>query len=280
MALTEKQVSKIFNDVYSGKVTQQKLPKAYYNDFADTLDAKIKKGFGVRKVTERTRNLDAITGMSENARLFAGGKTYHLTRELVDAKKAAKSKKEFKAEAQKIYDKYQTWGQAEADTMLSQAQSCKNWQDIERDKDLFPKLKYSTIGDACVICAPLDGVVAPVDDPFWSTHAPINHYNCLCLLTREISSVRNTNKNKLESLTKQLDPVMDDTFKNNVGITHEAFPRHAYFEVAKKDIPLARRNFDLPIPDIKNSLDLDEFYEQVQVRFNANEFHTGANAHV
>lgn len=263
MPLNEKQINKLFNDVYAGRVTNRKLPKVYYDDYAATLDKEIKKGFGVRKITDKTRNLSSIQEMSENARLFAGGKTYHLTRELMDAKKLSKNRAEYKVMAQKIYDKYERWGEAETNTMLAQAQSCKKWQQIEAEKDLFPKLRYSTIGDACSICKPLDGIVAPVDSSFWNKAAPINHYNCYCILIQETSRARVTNVNRMKTLETHLEGVMDDTFKNNVGKTGEAFPRHPYFEVAKKDEALARRNFDLPIPDIRNLMIEDE---QIPIR--------------
>ena len=63
-------------------------------------------------------------------------------------------------------------------TNLHTAYAAGQWERIQRNKKLFPYLKY----------IPSDAAVLPVDDPFWSTHFPPNGWGCKCnvrALTRE-----------------------------------------------------------------------------------------------
>ena len=65
------------------------------------------------------------------------------------------------------------------------------WQEIEKTKGILPYLRYSAIVDpnTSEICLPLDGVVAPVDDPIWDKILPLNHFNCRCVILQEFDAV-------------------------------------------------------------------------------------------
>lgn len=53
-------------------------------------------------------------------------------------------------------------------------------EQIQRNKDIFPYLRYSAILDARVrpTHAALDGLILPVDHPFWRTYTPPWAFNC------------------------------------------------------------------------------------------------------
>lgn len=53
---------------------------------------------------------------------------------------------------------------------------------IRRNKDAFPYLRYSAVGDARTRPAhmALDGLILPVDHPFWRTNYPPCGHNCRC----------------------------------------------------------------------------------------------------
>jgi len=55
-------------------------------------------------------------------------------------------------------------------------------EQIQRLKDDFPYLRYSAILDARVrpSHAALDGIILPVDHPFWKSHYPPSAFNCRC----------------------------------------------------------------------------------------------------
>lgn len=237
------ELNKLFNSVYSGKITSRKLPKSYYKYNWEKLIRATTKGFGLKT------NPAKLTELHDSAQIFSGAKTYQFTKELEELKKTVKSRAEFKTEAKKVYDKYETWGDSETQTTLSQAMQAKEWEKIQNDSKLFPKLRYSAIIDGATsdICAPLNGIVLPVDDPFWKKFYPLNHYNCRCIVTQETSEIRVTPQERATKLSGYTNENMDKSFKNNVGITGMIFSKHhPYYDVSKKDIALAKRNFDLP----------------------------------
>lgn len=56
------------------------------------------------------------------------------------------------------------------------------WEQIERNKALRPYLMYDAINDSRTrpTHAAMDGIIRPVDHPFWKTHSPLNGYQCRC----------------------------------------------------------------------------------------------------
>lgn len=58
------------------------------------------------------------------------------------------------------------------------------WERFVAVKDTQPYLMYDAINDSRVRPSHLamDGIIRPVDDPFWHSHAPLNGYRCRCRL--------------------------------------------------------------------------------------------------
>jgi len=54
------------------------------------------------------------------------------------------------------------------------------WAQFERNKATSPYLMYSAINDARTtdICRSRNGIIRPVDDPFWATSSPPGHHRC------------------------------------------------------------------------------------------------------
>jgi len=65
---------------------------------------------------------------------------------------------------------------------VRQAQAAGRWQRIERSKKTLPLVIYRTMRDERVrkSHAAWDGVVLPVDDPWWDTHFPPCGWRCRC----------------------------------------------------------------------------------------------------
>jgi SPP1 gp7 family putative phage head morphogenesis protein len=68
------------------------------------------------------------------------------------------------------------------DVNTRQAYSTGLWERVERSKKTHPFVRYITKGDERVRAshAQWNGVTLPVDDPFWTTHWPINGWRCRC----------------------------------------------------------------------------------------------------
>ena len=60
------------------------------------------------------------------------------------------------------------------------------WQRIQRTKRAMPYLLYQ-LGprrEACGLHLKWDGVLLPVDDPWWKTHFPPNSNGCTCRVSQ------------------------------------------------------------------------------------------------
>lgn len=237
-------IDKILLDVFAGKVTRRKLPKSYYNDVkVDLMDA-VRKGMGDRKGFEAL-----LEDLGYNAQAFAGAKTYNLVRELELLKQQFPNVKDYEPHAQAMAKQFDVWGEAEVNTAQQQTHQAKQWQIITEDRDMFPTLRYSTIGDACKICRPLDGITAPVNSPVWRRIYPCNHYNCYCIVIQLTAGEDLTNKAHMDALVEQSAKLMNPVFLSNPGFTKQIYTnKHPYFSsVPKEDRKFAKENFGLPI---------------------------------
>lgn len=236
----------IIKGVFEGTVDRHNLPVAYYKSFRDPMAEAIKKGMG----RDAGKFDDLYESLQLNGQAFAGAKTYNLVGELEVLKSQISDYKEYEAKAKAVVNQFHTWGEAEINTAQQQASQARQWAIIEDDADLFPLLKYQTIGDACMICKPLDGIVAPVGSPIWVKIYPCNHYNCYCIVTQHLAGqVELTDKKQLAGLVNGSTKFMSPVFTSNPGKTKQIYTaKHPYFaSIPKSDREYAKENFGLPI---------------------------------
>ena len=162
---------------------------------------------------------------------------------------------EFRDIARDIFGQYnENWLAAEYDTAIGQAQNAVRWQEIEKNKEVLPYLKYSAVGDAntCEICGPLDGTILKVDDAFWDDFMPSNHFRCRCTVEQLDDSAADdeTPADTVDALADHAKDEMAPEFLMNPGKDGVIFNEdHPYFSVAPKDRGFAAENFGLPIPE-------------------------------
>lgn len=261
----------LFQGIFNGEISEYELPESLYYAIADYLKKGVYEGFGTdfTKLTKQINeglvseftesDLELLTNLRENIYMFSAAKTYQqvkeMTEALVNEKGTVVSFSEFKESAQEIFDLYnETWLKTEYDTAIGQAQEAVRWSSIEKNKEVLPYLRYSAVMDANTseICAPLDGIVAPVEDPIWNTIAPLNHFNCRCLLEqldKEEGESKETPDDEKADKVGEVKGEMQDVFKMNAGKDGYIFKEdHPYFHVPKGDVEYAQNNFDLPIP--------------------------------
>jgi SPP1 gp7 family putative phage head morphogenesis protein len=67
-------------------------------------------------------------------------------------------------------------------TNLQTAYAAGHWEQIQEAKQDAPLLMYDAVDDGLTRPehAAWDGVILPVDDPWWHTHMPPNGWNCRC----------------------------------------------------------------------------------------------------
>jgi len=263
MKYSKKQIEETLKKIYAGEITEYNLPEGLYLAIADYLKTGVYKGFGTNftKLTKQlaakvsttfdTSDLELLSELRENVYMFSAAKTFQqvkdMTEKLVDENGTIRSYQDFRTDADTVFNTYNNdWLKSEHTTAIAQAQSAVKWNSIEKQKDILPFLTYSTIGDACNICAPLNRMTAKVGDPIWDNLLPPNHFNCECLVTQSEDADVSENKNEL---SHNADRLMSPVFKMNSGKDAVVFnPDHPYFSVPKADKEFAQNNFNLPIP--------------------------------
>ncbi len=242
MNYTDSEIEKLLTGIFNGRITEMKLPKGLYNAIGEYLEKGLFKGFGSTIETVTAKNLPLLAQLRENVYMFSAAKTYQEVKDissLLVTGDEVRTKQEFMKLGRERYDTWnKAWGEAEYNTAIGQGQNAAKWKDIIENADVLPWLRYSAIGDACVICRPLDGFTARYDDKVWAKIYPLNHFNCFCIVEQDNVGER----------TKMKDPGANipDVFDNNPGMTGSVFTKdHPYF----KEVPkaLAKRNFDLPL---------------------------------
>jgi len=265
--LNDKEMDALIEGIFTGAITEYNLPENLYFAIADRLKEGVYKGFGIdfsdlkknvdTLVKFDAKDLELLIELRENVYMFSAAKTFNEVLDfkgaLVNDKGEIKPFKEFKEDMLSLDEQYnKNWLRTEYDTAYGQAQNAVAWNQFEKNKDVLPNLKYSAVIDANTsdICAPLDGVCLPINDPFWNTFMPLNHFNCRCLVTQEDETATITSESDVKQLTKAPNEEMQSAFKINSGKKGVVFSeKHPYFSVDKEYKDLAENNFNLPIPD-------------------------------
>jgi SPP1 gp7 family putative phage head morphogenesis protein len=264
----------IYN-VYHGVHTPEKLSKKLYLATANKLNQAVAKGYGKKSPIKNTidsevewnsPDYEMLQELDESIFMFSAAKTFQQTVEMSDALVSddgeVLSFSQFQEAAGDIFDRYnEDWLEAEYNTAITSARSAAKWVDVQDKKESLPYLRYSATMDehTCEICAPLDDITLPVDDPFWDSSTPPNHFNCECgveqLSEDDIGEVgglsdRDEVSEAVESSQENKNPI----FNFNPGKDKSIFQdtgrnKHPYFEVPAKYKELAKDNFNLPIPN-------------------------------
>lgn len=227
MRYTKDKIEALIQDVYDGVVNINYLPvdlyKAIYKYFLTGLD-QYKTDFDTATYNKLVKNIKD----------FAGSKTYSLINSMQEAIKEVDNFDDYKELAKGIFNLYDSWGQTEHNSVVLQSQNIVRWEQIQDQKKDLPYLQYSTVIDSRTseICLELNGITLPVDDKFWLTNTPQNHYNCRCVLIQlDEFDAEVTKKDEVTRIAEYVDERKDSFFDDNVGISKEIFnENHPYFK--------------------------------------------------
>lgn len=128
---------------------------------------------------------------------------------------------EFKKDAFALSGDYnKRWLRTEYDHTVASANMAAKWKDWQASKDLYPNLKYVTVGDGRVRAKhqQWDGLILPIDHPWWKTHLPPQDWGCRCdgEPTDEDATV------EIPGGSQKAE------FANNAGESGKAFKENAY----------------------------------------------------
>lgn len=139
----------------------------------------------------------------------------------------------FKEKAEQIARVYNIdWLRTEYQTAIAQAQMAVKWNDIQRDKQQLPLLRYEAVNDERTrpAHAALHGVTLPVDDPFWEEYYPPNGFNCRCIVRQLVAGNEIVKPESLPTIKET-----PSSFLNNAGITGQLYSEeHPYFKEVTK----------------------------------------------
>ena len=268
---TTDEINKLLRDVHQGKTHLYNLPKVVYNRVAEELTTTVYEAFNLDGDFETPRQL------KRNLYVFSGAKTFNeiqdMQKHLFNEKGFKKSFSEFEKEARLIFDTYnKSYLEAEFETATRQAESAADWDRFEREKDIFPLLRYKTLQDGSVReeHASLNNIVRKVTDPFWDQFTPPNGWRCRCFteqleegeeqetrITKQGGKTyRKTRSGYDQEVTQPTKLFNFNPAKEGQIFRDDAQGKglaHPYFKVDKRWDVHKRNNFGLPLPpDVKD----------------------------
>lgn len=254
---SDQQIEALINDVYSGVVTRDNLPVDLYEDIKRRLNKGVFEGFGgsYENFSEDTTEGLIMSGFEKNIAVFSGAKTFQQVNDMSNFLFAGSEKlpfSEFKKHANEIFDTYNdNWLKTEYNTAISQASSGRQWNDIKNQADIFPLIKFITVGDGRVRDSHkgFDNIVKPIGDPFWKKYFPPLDWNCRCT-----SEQLEEGDEPITDIKGRDLPEVPKLFQMNAGEDKIIFDEsvHPYFKVDQRYKVALKNNFDLPfVPEVK-----------------------------
>lgn len=236
-------IDKIASDLHSGKLKpellNQELISKTYNDLAS--GAKV--GYGKKWNLFPGDGKGSLPNeLKKNLYVFSGAKTYsqleELNRLLYDSDGKIRPFNEYSVFAKKTNREYNVnFLQSEYQTAMTAAQMAQKWEKLQETKDLFPNLKYRSVGDSRVRPEheKLNGIIKPIDDVFWSKYYPPLDWRCRCDVVATAEDVTEDDE----------DDLPEPQFKGNVGKDKEIFTKKGSFFKLLNTNENATRNVEL-----------------------------------
>lgn len=221
-------IGRVMKQVYERKVKTGDIDEELFRKTYEELNKKAAEGWG-KDDYDAPEQAEDTQRIRDNLFKFSGAKTYQEIKEMNDALYDDKGKKlsyeDFREKVMAIHKDYnENYLRTEFETAETSGRRASEWQEFKENADIMPNLKYVTAGDERVRESHrlLDGIVKPINDPFWLRNYPPNGYRCRCY-------VEQTNEPETPATPMVTIP---DAFANNVGQSGEIFTvAHPYFSM-------------------------------------------------
>ncbi|AQX50628.1 hypothetical protein CMU11_12705 [Elizabethkingia anophelis] len=224
---------KALEDIYRNKGNDGSINKPIVTKTTQELVKPIDNVFG-QKIDYDTPDYVMREMLKKNVWKFAVAKNYNdcvrLSNLILRPDGSLRPWNEFKREAQLIVGTSNRYLRTEYDTIVSSAQMSRLWQEIQRDKHIFPFVQFDVVMDdhTSEICSPLHNVIMSVDDKRLIYFFPPNHFNCRTTI-RKLRTGIPTEDVEL--------PEIPEAFQNNVAVSGEIFTdKNAYIENTPKKV--------------------------------------------
>ncbi len=143
--------------------------------------------------------------------------------ELINTSNKLPTWNEYKKAALETSNLYNaTWLEAEYNQTIATANMAGKYREFEKNQELYPNLKYVTVGDNRVRekHKKWDGFIAPIKHPIWQRLLPPNDWGCRC-------DIIPTDENPTKGYTK-FKPNVKQEFHNNAAISGKVFQKSSY----------------------------------------------------
>lgn len=216
--LIKQYIREAFDERDVSEELRTNLWNQYFKKLASGVDKAIPDNF-------EFRDKELVNKLKANLAEFSAFKEESFNRNLKSLlfkDGSLQSWKEFEADAYKIDSEYNNkWLETEYNQTIATVNMAAKFEDFQKDKDLYPNLKFVVINDGRVRPEhkAFDGIVKPVDDPFWNKHLPPLDWGCRC-------GVEQTDENPTDAPPASESDNL--TFKNNASKTGKVFLSEAY----------------------------------------------------
>ncbi len=251
---SKEKIDSLLRHIYDGEITPTNLPTDLYKSISENLKDSLYKGFGknIDKLSPDNPQYELLASLRDNIEMFSAAKTFQVVNELHQLANTTEGKV-YEEQAAGIFALYNdTWQETEANTATALAQSAEKWDEIERNKEALPYLKWNAVVDGSTDeeCLALDGLCLPVDDPFWEGSNPPLHWGCRCLLEQIDNEKEVSSEAEKKEAEATIDHHADELFNFNAWKEQKIFPEdHPYFDVPKEYTAFAKENFGLPMSE-------------------------------
>lgn len=246
----------------------QAVEKAIWDKNVNQLIDGIDKGYLTIK---DEYDVKTVYELKNNVAVFAAFKAYRMgkdvSRLLVDEKGNKRSFTDFQKEYKKVDAKYNNeWLTAEYAMAQKKAAAAREWQDFERDIDVYPNLKYmpSLAVNTRDSHRKWYGVVKPVKDDFWNYALPPSEWGCQCYVEQTMDDAH---KETFER------PAPKKGIVGNPGKTGMVFnPDHPYIPkstIEKQDVKKEFNNLKTALGDKRKDIEYKAEKGTVRVSLNA-----------
>ncbi|OWY20687.1 hypothetical protein C7N43_00375 [Sphingobacteriales bacterium UPWRP_1] len=251
--------------IYKGSIASGAMHPQLYKETINTLIQATKEGgIDIADIDYTTPDANFLGYLKNHISLFSAAKNVaqlkQITALLIGEQGNLKPFAKFKEDVAAIFTTYNaTYLQAEYNHALACAQMGAQWQEIKKDEQDFPYLKYTAAADDRVRPqhAALNGIVLPVNSPFWNTYYPPNGWNCRCdviQLTQDQAQKRGiADEVEMGRIAKSIKAVNSPLFKQNVGKAKIIYQdNHPYFAAPSMKRPSqlkATQHYGMPTID-------------------------------
>lgn len=230
-----KLIEEISQKLQNGDIRPSDLDKDLIEQIYNDVSQPVKEEFGQRWVDyDYKEPKSLIQKFKKNLWQFSSAKTLaeleYINSLILDKNGRIKPEHQFMQDVKKANILFnRNYLQAEYQTAKRGAQMAHLWNKFLEQKEYYPNLVYRTVGDSRVRPehAALNGVVKPIDDPFWKTYYPPNGWRCRC-------TVMNTAEKVSEGTFE--DKTVKPEFHGNTALDEEIFTsKGSFFKLLNKD---------------------------------------------